>query len=75
MAYRGRGPNLTIGAIEHIYSKFHSVGGLMLPGRVDVTFNGTPCAELSGEFSEQTVDDPADAAKLELPADDDAPAS
>lgn len=58
MTLRGRGPNATLGEIEHIYSAFHDVGGLRMPGRVDVTFNGKPVASQSGAYAEQTINKP-----------------
>lgn len=57
MSYRGRGPTLGIGTLEFIYSAFHDVGGLTLPGRVDVIFDGTPSPEDSGSFAEQSINE------------------
>ena len=66
MSYRGRGPNATMGTVEHIYSRFHDVGGLKLPQRVDVTFNGESVKEESGVYAEQVVNDPEDLEKFQL---------
>jgi len=66
MAYRGRGPNSTIGAVEKIYSKFHVMNELRVPGRVDMSFNGEHVEKSSGEFVEQVFDDPADQTKFIL---------
>jgi YHS domain-containing protein len=63
-AYRGRGPNSTIGDVEKIYSKFHVVNELRVPGRVDVSFNGEAAPNESGVFVEQVFDDPADDARF-----------
>lgn len=68
MTYRGRGPDSTFGQIEHVYSHFHRVGGLNLPKRVHVTFNGEPAPHQSGEYVEQVIDDPADQARLQPPS-------
>jgi len=67
LAYRGRGPNMTIGQVERIYSKYHDVNGLFVPGRVDVTFEGKVVISESGEFSAQSFDDPADQANFARP--------
>jgi len=70
MAYRGRGPDSTIGEIRKVFSKFRIHGDRYeLPGHVEITFNGKPVAELSGDYVDQAVNDPADAARFEAPAD------
>lgn len=60
MSYRGRGPTLGIGTLEFIYSGFHEVGGLTLPGRVEVVFEGKPSVNESGAFVIQRVNDESD---------------
>ena len=67
LAHRGRGPDATIGDIEKIYSVFHDVDGRELRGRVQVTFNGKPAPTLSGTYSHQVANDPADHSKFERP--------
>jgi hypothetical protein len=67
MKFRGRGPSLAIGEIERVYSQFHIVNGLRVPGRVDVSFNGEAVTKDSGVFAEQVIDDPADAEKFVRP--------
>lgn len=62
MAYRGRGPTLGIGMLEFFYSGFRDVGGLTLPGRVDVVFEGKPSADDSGAFVVQNVNNESDLA-------------
>jgi YHS domain-containing protein len=64
MQFTGRGPNAEMGTIEKTFSKFHSIGALTLPSRIDVTFNGQPVTELSGTFESQSIDDPGHAAKF-----------
>lgn len=60
MAYRGRGPDGTIGDVERIYSRFRALDGLNVPSRVDVSFNSEPVPNASGEFARQIFDDPSD---------------
>ena len=67
MSYRGRGPDATFGDIEHIYSAFHIPDRHELPGHVETTFNGQRVAELSGDYSNQAVNDPADRRAFERP--------
>jgi YHS domain-containing protein len=67
VAYCGRGPDLTIGDIEKIYSQFHNVEGRELRGRVEVTFNGKPVPSLSGVYSDQVANSPVDLAVFEKP--------
>ena len=69
MSYRGRGLDATIGDIEHIYSAFHVPHRHELPGHVATTFNGKPVPEMSGDYSNQAVNDPADLRLFEAPAD------
>ena len=69
MSYRGRGPDSTIGDIEKTFSKFHIPDRHELPGHVETTFNGKRVPELSGDYDNQTVNDHADAARFEVPAD------
>ncbi len=66
MALRDRGPNSTIGNVEHIYSQFNDVGGLRLPKRIDVSFDGKPVPNQSGVFAEQVINDPKDATRFEI---------
>jgi YHS domain-containing protein len=64
MSSRGRGPNSTLGTVEHSYSTFRGIEGMRVPGRVDVYFNGEHVPKSSGEFVEQVINDPADAEKF-----------
>jgi YHS domain-containing protein len=64
MSARGRGANSTLGTVDRIYSKFHGIEGMRVPGRVDVFFNGEHAAKESGEFVEQVINDPADAERF-----------
>jgi YHS domain-containing protein len=68
MSFRDRGPGAVFGTIDRIYSGYHKVGGLNLPGRVDVLFDGQPVPDWSGDFAAQRVNDPADAKLLDPPA-------
>jgi hypothetical protein len=64
MSFRGRGPRAALGTVEHVNSRFHDVGGLRLPGRVDGRFDGAAVAEWSGDYAAQVVNDPADATRF-----------
>lgn len=66
MSYRGRGPNSTFGKVEKIYSAYHVLGELRVPGRVDTLFEGERVEKWSGAFVEQVFDDPADQSKFIL---------
>jgi YHS domain-containing protein len=69
MSYRGRGPDSTIGEVRKVFSKFHILNDRYeLPGHVETTFNGKPVPELSGDYSDQAVNDPPDAARFKAPS-------
>jgi YHS domain-containing protein len=65
MAYRGRAGGSSVGEVECIYSQFHSIEGVRLAKRVDVSVDGKSVASECFVFAEQVINDPKDAAKFE----------
>lgn len=47
LTYRDRGPDFKFGVLVEQYSDYRATGGLVLPYKTTVTFNGTPVPELS----------------------------
>lgn len=68
LAYAGRGPSGAFGEIVESYSDFREIGGLTLPFRRDVTWNGEPFPQRSATLLSIAVNSDVDAALFVRPA-------
>jgi hypothetical protein len=51
VAYRGRGPKLTLGELQWTFSDFRKVSGVDLPMSATAAFNGEPAADLNRAYA------------------------
>lgn len=65
--YRGRGPGGVLGQIVINYSDFRTVEGLLLPFKMDATFDGQPFPALSATIEAITVNGQIDPSSFKKP--------
>jgi hypothetical protein len=65
--YRGRGPGGVVGQIAINYSDFKSVEGLLLPFKINATFDGQAFPALSATIESATINGEIDASSFKKP--------
>ena len=66
-SYRGRGPGGVVGEILINYSDFRTVEGLLLPFKMNATFDGQPFPALSATIEAATLNGQIDPANFKRP--------
>jgi hypothetical protein len=65
--YRGRGPGGVLGEIVINYSDFRSVEGLLMPFKLNATFDGQPFPALSATIEVATINGQVDPTSFKAP--------